>query len=118
MMDDVKKYRWVETYKEYFNDFFVQQNQKVKDKIIWTLELIEDLKYVLDKFLKNVDGKLYKIRIKQGSDIFRIFAFFDSGKLIILANGFQKKTNKLPKSEINKAIRIMAKYFEDKNKSK
>ncbi len=53
----------------------------------------------------QTDG-LYEIRVKQGSDIFRIFCFFDEGELIVLANGFQKKTQKTPKSEIEKALKI------------
>ena len=53
---------------------------------------------------------LYEIRVQQGSDIFRIFCFFDQGKLIILANGFQKKTQKTPKNEIEFALKIKKEY--------
>lgn len=117
-MNRENKFREVETYKDYFEVFFVKQNQKVRDKIIWTLELIEDLERVPDKFLKNIDGELYEIRVKQGSNIFRIFSFFDSGKLIILANGFQKKTNKIPRNEIKKAKQIISEYFNSKKKQR
>jgi phage-related protein len=58
---------------------------------------------------------LYEIRIKQGSDIFRIFCFFDKGKLIVLTNGFQKKTQKTPRKEIEKALKIKEEY-ENENK--
>ena len=61
------------------------------------------------KHIEGTDG-LYEIRVQQGSDIFRIFCFFDKGKLIILANGFQKKTKKTPKSEIEKALIIKMEY--------
>ena len=57
---------------------------------------------------------LYEVRIQFGSDIFRVFSFFDEGKLIVLANGFQKKTQKTPKKEIVKAIKIKNEYYEDK----
>ena len=80
----------------------MKQSKKVKAKIVWTLELVEDLKRVPETYLKhieNTDG-LYEIRIQQGSDIFRIFCFFDQGKLVVLANGFQKKTQKTSKSDI------------------
>jgi phage-related protein len=53
--------------------------------------------------------------VKQGSDIFRIFCFFDKGKLIVLANGFQKKTQKTPRKEIDKALKIKEEY-QDENK--
>jgi phage-related protein len=59
---------------------------------------------------------LYEARIKLGSDIWRVFCFFDKGKLVILLNGFTKKTQKTPKKEIDKAVRLMKEYYEDKNK--
>lgn len=59
--------------------------------------------------MEGTDG-LYEIRVKQGSDIFRIFCFFDEGKLIVLANGIQKKTQKTPKSAIEKALKIKKEY--------
>jgi phage-related protein len=57
---------------------------------------------------------LYEIRVQQGSDIFRIFCFFDECKLIVLANGFQNKTQKTPKSEIEKALKIKKEYEQEK----
>jgi phage-related protein len=57
---------------------------------------------------------LYEIRIKTGSDIFRIFCCFDSGRIVILFNGFQKKSQKTPKKEINKAFKLMDEYFKQK----
>jgi len=110
------KYRKVKRYKEYFNDFYRKQRKKVKQKIIWTLELIEDINQVPEKYLKHLtdtDG-LYEIRIKQGSDSFRIFCFFDEGNLILLMNGFQKKTQKTPQKQINKALAIKKQYEEEK----
>jgi len=59
---------------------------------------------------------LYEARIKLGSNIWRVFCFFDEGKLVILLNGFAKKTQKTPKNEIDKAIRLMNMYYEEKNK--
>ena len=88
----------------------------MKAKIIWTLELIEELERVPETYLKhleNTDG-LYEIRVQQGSDIFRIFCFFDQGQLIILTNGFQKKTQKTPKKEIEKALKIKNEYDNEK----
>lgn len=67
------------------------------------------------KHLTGTDG-LYEARIQLGSNIWRVFCFFDSDKLVVLTNGFQKKTQKTPKNEIEKALRIMAEYFEQKRK--
>jgi phage-related protein len=99
-------------YKDYFTDFYKKQRQKVKDKIIWTLGLIEELDRIPIEYLKHLEGTegLYEIRVQQGSDVFRIFCFFDKGKLIVLANGFNKKSNKTPQSEILKAQKIKLEY--------
>ena len=111
-----QKLRSIILYKEYFSEFFVKQKSKVKDKIIWTFELIENLQRVPETYLKhieNTDG-LFEIRVQQGSDIYRIFCFFDQGQLIVLANGFHKKTQKTPKQEIEKALKIMEEYYYEK----
>jgi len=81
------------------------------------LELIEELERVPETFLKHIESTkgLYEIRIKIGKEIFRIFCFFDKGKLIVLVNGFQKKTQKTPKNEIRKALKIKEEY-ENENK--
>ena len=115
-MDKKQKYRTITFYKNYFDEFFVKQRNKVKDKIIWTFDLIEELNRVPETYLKhleNTDG-LFEIRVQQGSDIFRIFCFFDQGQLVVLANGFQKKTQKTPKKEIEKALKIKEEYEKEK----
>jgi len=111
-----EKIRTVFLYKDYFTDFYIQQKQKVKDKIIWTFKLIETIQQVPEDYLKHLEGTdgLYEIRVKQRSDIFRIFCFFDQGKRIVLANGFQKKTQRIPKSEIEKAVKIKREYETEK----
>ena len=111
-----KKQRTIIFYKNYFDDFFKEQKHKVRDKIIWTFELIEELQRVPETYLKhleNTDG-LFEIRVQQGNDIFRIFCFFDQGQLVVLANGFQKKTQKTPKKEIAKALKIKEEYESEK----
>lgn len=88
----------------------------MKDKIVWTLEVIEDLQRVPETYLKHIENTegLYEIRVQVGSDIFRIFCFFDKGKLVVLANGFQKKSQKTPSQEISKAIKIKEEYEDEK----
>lgn len=61
------------------------------------------------KHIKGTDG-LYEIRIKQSSNIFRVFCFFDEGKLVIIINGFQKKSQETPRNEIKKALKIKQEY--------
>ena len=71
-MDSKRKYRTAIFYKDYFEKFFIQQTEKVKAKIIWTIELIEELERVPEVYLKHIEstGGLYEIRIKLGSDIY------------------------------------------------
>ena len=111
-----QKHRKITFYKNYFQDFFSRQNKKVKAKLVWTFELIEDLQRVPETYLKhleNTDG-LYEIRVQLGSEIFRIFCFFDQGQLVVLANGFQKKTQKTQRKEIEMALKIKAEYESEK----
>jgi phage-related protein len=107
-----EKYRTIIFYKDYFQEFFLKQRDKVRDKIIWTLELIEDIQKIPETYLKHIENTngLYEVRVQQGSDIFRIFCFFDKGQLVILMNGFQKKTRKTPKNEIETALKIKEEY--------
>ncbi len=109
-------YRTVITYKSYFDEFVANLHPKVKAKIIWTLKLIEELQIIPETYLKHIAGTdgLYEVIIQFGSDIFRVFSFFDEGKLIVLTNGFQKKTQKTPKKEIIKALKIKNDYYENK----
>lgn len=111
-MSKNKKHRTIVFYKDYFQKFFAKQDQKIKAKIVWTFELIEDLEKVPSTYLKHITGTdgLYEIRVKQGSNIFRVFCFFDKGKLIVIMNAFQKKTQKTPKKEILKALKIKQEY--------
>jgi len=107
-------------YENHFNNFFQQQKPDVQKKIIWTIKLIETIDRVPEKYLKHLTGTsgLYEIRIEVGSDTFRVFSFFDKGKLVILINGFQKKSQKTPKKEIELAEKLKFQYFEEVKKIK
>ncbi len=111
-----RRFRTIIIYKGYFQDFFVKQRDKVKDKIIWTFELREELQKDPETYLKHIENtdELFEIRIQQGGDIFRIFCFFDKGQLVVLSNGFQKKSQKTPKKEIDKALKIKKEYESEK----
>jgi phage-related protein len=115
------KVREVIAYKNYFESFLLAQSQKVQDKIFKIVEAIETLERIPSNYLKFIVGTagLYEARIQLGSDIWRIFCFFDNDKLVVLLNGFQKKTQKTPQREIDKAIKLMAEYYSNKtNESK
>ena len=111
------KVREVISYKNYFEDFLLEQPRKVQDKIFKIIEAIETLERVPSNYLKSMEGTngLYEARIQLASNIWRVFCFFDNGKLVILLNGFQKKTQKTPKNEIDKALRLMNQYYQEKS---
>jgi len=114
----MNKVREVIAYKDYFEAFLLKQNRKVQDKIYKVIEIIETYERVPSTYLRSIKGTsgLYEARIKLASNIWRVFCFFDEGKLVILLNGFSKKSQKTPKKEINKAIGLMRMYYKEKSK--
>jgi phage-related protein len=113
-----EKVREVVEFENHFSDFLKKQPIKVQNKIFKIVEAIETLEKVPSNYLKSIIGTkgLYEARIQLGSDIWRVFCFFDKGRLVILLNGFVKKTQKTPKNEIEKANQLMIKYFKSKAK--
>ena len=87
---------------EYFLNFLNKLDSKTKEKITYVLDIVKYTPMIPEKFLKHIEGTegLYEIRIKAGSNIYRIFCCFDKGSLVVLFNGFQKKDQKTPKKEI------------------
>ena len=100
----------------YFIEFYQKQNLKVKGKIQYVFELIREVERIPEKFLKHLAGTngLYEVQVEYQSNIYRIFCCFDEGKIVVLFNGFQKKTEKTPHNEIEKAQKLMQHYFENK----
>lgn len=110
--------REVVEYENHFSDFLKQQPQKIQNKIFKIIEAIETLERVPGNYLKAIAGTngLFEARISLFSNTWRVFYFFDEGKLVVLLNGFTKKMQKTPKREIEKALRLMKKYYDEKNK--
>ena len=114
----MEKKRQLIYFRHYYWDFFNNQTEKIKDKIDYVLFLMTIADKIPGKFFEQMTGYdgLFAIRIEFESNIYRIFCCFDKGNLVVLFNGFQKKTQKTPKKEIEKAKRIMQEYFEFKMK--
>ena len=112
----MEKLRKLLFYKNYFYDFFNEQTEKVKDKIDYVLFLVTITERVPKKFMEHMTGTdgLYEIRIKFQGNIYRVFCCFDEGKIVVIFNGFQKKSQKTPQSEIDRALKIKDEYFEEK----
>jgi phage-related protein len=82
-------------------------------KVLWVLQLIEELDIVPHQYFKKLvaNENIWEVRIRFGGDIFRLLGFFDGGNLLILTNGFAKKTQKTPRQEIALAIRRKKDYL-------
>lgn len=113
----MEKYRRVIAYKEYFEVFLDSLTPKVQAKVLQILRIVENVEVVPGNYLKHIEGTdgLYEIRIGFANLIFRVFCFFDSDKLVILLSGFQKKSQKTPKREIDRALSLMQDYINEKN---
>ena len=112
--------REIRFYKNYFIDFYISLDSSVQEKIEYVFKVIRTVDRIPEKFLKHLEGTdgLYEIRIKAGSNIYRVFCCFDAGRIVILFNGFQKKSQKTPRKELTKAIKLMDEYFTNKNGEK
>jgi len=105
-------------YQNYYLEFFEKLKPEVKRKFNWTLQLIAIIDKVPEKYFKHMTGSsgIFEVRVEVGSDIYRVFSFFDKGQLIILLNGFEKKSQKTPKNELELAERLKKQYFDEKDK--
>ncbi len=112
----MNKKRELNFFKDYFEKFYDNQTIKIQRKILWTLRIIEDIDRIPEiylKHLKNTSG-LYEIRVQVGNNIFRIFCFFDIDNIVVIGHGFQKKSQKTPKQQIEKAEQIRKEYYDSK----
>ncbi len=100
-------------YGNYFQDFYIEQNDKVREKIGFVFRVIKTVDKIPEKFFKHLKGTdgLFEIRVEVSYDIFRIFCCFDKGNIVVLFNAFQKKTQKTPKQEIELAEKLKKEYL-------
>ncbi|MFN5627802.1 MAG: type II toxin-antitoxin system RelE/ParE family toxin [Bacteroidota bacterium] len=116
----MERHRQIIYFKDYFLDFFEQQTEKVKEKIDYVLFIVTVADRIPQKFFQHLEGTngLYEIRVEFQGNIYRIFCCFDEGQVVVLFNGFQKKSQKTPSGELDKAVKIMNEYFDEKLKLK
>lgn len=109
--------RQVVVFEDHFREFRRTLDRETLKKLYQVLTLIMVVEVVPEKFLKAIEGRkgLYEIRIEHGRNIYLVFCCFDDGNLVILFNGFQKKTQKTPRGQLDKAEALMKRYFEQKN---
>ena len=119
-MDSKDFIREIFYYENHYLDFFERLKPDVKKKFNWTLQLIATIERVPKKYFEHITNStgIFEVRVEVGSDIFRVFSFFDKGNLIILVNGFQKKTQKTPKNELALAEKLKKQYFDEQQNTK
>jgi putative addiction module killer protein len=108
--------RKIVAYKGYYRDFMASLDIKTKDKIRYGLMLLETQDRLPSKYMKHIKDGLFELRIEYNSNIYRVFFCFDGDRIVILFNGFQKKTQKIPASEIEQAIKLKKEYEQGKSR--
>jgi phage-related protein len=85
--------------------FLDSLSAKQAKKVTWVLQIVESFAMVPVQYLKKLEGTkdIWEVRVDIGNDAFRLLGFFDHGNLIILTNGFAKKSRKTPAAEISLA---------------
>jgi len=106
--------RIIITFGGYFEDFMGKLTDKEQQKVDYLLTLLRTQDRLPIKFIKLIRDGVYELRIEYNSTIYRVFFIFDEDKIVVLFNGFHKKTQKTPQNEIIKAIKIKEEYYEYK----
>lgn len=106
--------RKIIAYGNYYKEFMESLNDKERLKVHYALSLLQTEDRLPVKFIKIIRDGLYELRISRNGNIYRLFFIFDNGQIVVLFNGFQKKTQKTPASEIAKALKIKEEYYASK----
>ena len=113
----MKGERRILTYKNYFLDFITSVSDPVRRKVDYILEMLKCQERISKKFVKAIKDGIYELRVDAEGNIYRIFFIFDDGNIVVLFHGFQKKSQKTPQKEIEKAVKIKKEYYADKQQS-
>ena len=109
--------RRIITFGRYFGEFMEGLTAKEREKVDYGLVLLKTQDRLPTKFVKHIRDGLYELRTEYNGNIYRVFFIFDEGNIVVLFNGFQKKTQKTPENEIELAIKIKESYYADKRSS-
>lgn len=101
-------------YKDYFLTFYRALEAGAQKKIDYVLDVLKMQDRVSEKFVKYIKDGLYEIRASYNGNIYRAFFIFDEGNIVMLFNGFQKKSQKTPSKEIERALELKKEYYAGK----
>lgn len=110
----MKTERKIQYYKDYFITFYRSLEAGAQKKIDYVLGMLKLQERVNERFVKFIRDGIFEIRASHNGNIYRAFFIFDEGNIVMLFNGFQKKTQKAPESEIEKALKIKQEYYAGK----
>ncbi|MCQ2175017.1 MAG: type II toxin-antitoxin system RelE/ParE family toxin [Bacteroidales bacterium] len=108
--------REIRAYKNNFTDFIASLKDVEARKIFYILDMLKMQERLSAKFVKHIEDGIYELRAEHNGNIFRVFFIFDDGSIVLLLNGFQKKTQKTPRKEIELAKKLKKEYYAEKGK--
>lgn len=111
----MKEKRKIKVYGRYFLDFYDSLDKGVQQKIDYVLTMLRRQERVSIKFVKHIRDGVYEIRVEYSGNTYRVFFIFDDGNIVVLFNGFHKKSQKTPEKEIRQAIKLKEEYYEQKD---
>jgi len=101
-------------YKDYFISFYRSLETGAQKKIDYVLGMLKIQERVNEKFVKFIRDGIYEIRASHNGNIYRAFFIFDDGNIVMLFNGFQKKSRRTPSGEIERALELKKEYYAGK----
>lgn len=108
--------RKIRAYRNYFTDFITSISELEARKVFYVLDMLKMQERLSTKFVKYIEDGIFELRAEHSGNIFRVFFIFDEGDIVLLFNGFQKKSQKTPRKEIELAKRLKNEYYAEKGK--
>ena len=108
--------RKIRAYRNYFTDFITSISELEARKVFYVLDMLKMQERLSTKFVKHIEDGIFELRAEHSGNIFRVFFIFDEGNIVLLFNGFQKKSQKTPRKEVELAKRLKNEYYAEKGK--
>ncbi len=101
-------------YKTYFQDFFCSLEKGAQEKVVYVLRYVQQTERWNQKFVKHLRNGIFELRVEYNGNAYRVFFILDNGNIVVLFNGFKKKTQKTPQQDLVQAIKLKEEYYENK----
>lgn len=101
-------------FRHYFNDFMASLPAAASEKVYYGLSILSTGERVASHYVKFIRDGLFELRVTYNKNCYRIFFIYDEGNIVVLFQGFQKKTQKTPPKEIEKALKLKQEYYASK----